>query len=95
MSKNIDNKTANLLTMAHEVSRTLTILAVKVQSGAELDKGELQTLPGLATYADRVFSEIVPLLQEGEPKEATKHPVPRTQKAQARAATDEEIDGEF
>ena len=60
----------NALSMAHDTSLVLNLLASKVQKGEELSKEDLSALPTIANYSSHMLKTLLDALPEGDAEEA-------------------------
>lgn len=60
----LNTQTREAITMAHDTSLVLSLLAQKIQSGADIDKEDLQSIPALSQYASRVMKALLDAVSE-------------------------------
>lgn len=60
----LNTQTREAITMAHDTSLVLSLLAQKIQSGADIDKEDLQSIPALSQYASRVMKALLEAVSE-------------------------------
>lgn len=60
----LDTQTREAITMAHDTSLLLSLLAQKIQFGEEITKEDLTSIPALSQYASRTLKALLDALSE-------------------------------
>lgn len=60
----LDTQTREAITMAHDTSLVLSLLGQKIQSGQDINKEDLQSIPALSQYASRVMKALLEAVSE-------------------------------